>query len=323
MNFQYPELLYGLILIPVLLVILLFRHNAAESFFEQTGLSRVRLAQAKDRRFFRWFFLLLALVLLIVSLASPRYGVVLEQGKRKGRDIFLVVDVSKSMNARDLKPSRLAVTKEMVYDLLSRMKNDRVGIIVFAGDAFIQCPLTTDYEAVAMFMDGVDTGITSAAGTDLGRALELASRSFQENTGGYRTVVVFSDGEDFGNNVTAALKKLKENGVIVYTVGVGSTTGAPVPKINPDNGMIAGYMQDENGKTVISKLNAKELEKIAKQTGGAFLRASDTRTATMLAAKLDKLSRRKLEEKGIVRLKNRYQLPLSGAVIALAAFILL
>lgn len=322
MNFQHPEFLYGLAMILFFILIVVFRHHSVEKFFEESGLHRVRLSIAKDRRFFKWFFFFLAGSLLIVSLASPRYGVVMEKGKRKGRDIFLVVDVSKSMNARDLKPSRLAVTKQMVYDLLSRLKNDRVGIIVFAGDAFIQCPLTTDYEAVAMFMDGIDTDMTSAAGTDLGRALELAANSFQKNSDGYRTVVVFSDGEDFGGNVDAAIRKLKENGVLVYTVGVGSVQGAPVPELNPD-GTVSGYKHDENGETVISRLNAKALAEIGNRTGGGFLHASDTRTATELAAKLDKLSRHKLEEKGIVRLKDRYQLPLAGAVLALAAFVLL
>ncbi len=322
MNFQYPELLYGLVIIPVLLLVLIIRHRSVESFFQESGLFRVRLTLARDRRFFKWFFFFLALSLLLFSLASPRYGVALEHGKRKGRDIFLVVDVSKSMNARDLKPSRLAVTKQMVYDLLLQLKNDRVGIIVFAGDAFIQCPLTTDYEAVAMFMDGIDTDMTSAAGTDLGRALDMAATSFQENSGGYRTVVVFSDGEDFGGNVDSAVRKLKENGVIVFTVGVGSVAGAPVPEINPD-GTVGGYKQDENGETVISRLNVKALGKIANDTGGGFFHASDTRMATGLAEKLEKLSRRKLEEKGIIRLRDRYQLPLSGSVLALAAFVLL
>lgn len=322
MNFQYPELLYELAVILIFLVVLWIRHNTVANFFKETGLFRVRLAVARDRRFFKWFFFLLALALLIVSLASPRYGVALEKGKRKGRDIFFVVDVSKSMNAGDLKPSRLAVTKQMVYDLLLQLKNDRVGIIVFAGDAFIQCPLTTDYEAVAMFMDGIDTDMTSAAGTDLGRALGLASQSFQENSGGYRTVVVFSDGEDFGGNVDSAIRKLKENGVLVFTVGVGSIAGAPVPEIGPD-GEVGGYKQDANGETIISRLNVKALGEIAKKTGGGFFHASDTRTAMGLASKLEKLSRRKLEEKGIVRLRDRYQLPLAGSVLSLAAFLLL
>ncbi|MCK5878175.1 MAG: VWA domain-containing protein [Holophagae bacterium] len=322
MNFQYPELLVGLAIIPILLLVLIFRHHFVEGFFKESGLFRVRLTFARDRRFFKWFFLLLALSLLIISLASPRYGVALEHGKRKGRDIFLVVDVSRSMNARDLNPSRLAVTKQMIYDLLLQLKNDRVGLIVFAGDAFIQCPLTTDYEAVAMFTDGIDTDITSAAGTDLGKALDMAAVSFQENSGGYRTAVVFSDGEDFGGNVDGAVGKLKENGVIVYTVAVGSAAGAPVPELKPD-GTVDGYKQDENGETVISRLNVKKLGEIAEDTGGGFFHASDTRTATELAEKLEKLSRRKLEEKTIVRLRDRYQLPLSGAVLALAAFMLL
>ena len=322
MNFQNPEVLYLLSIIPVLVIVLLIRKHVVDNFYGETGLQRVRQSLPMDRRFFRWLFLMIAIGLLFVSLASPHFGVALEQGQRKGRDIFLAVDVSNSMNAKDIQPSRLAATKQMIYDLLLHLKNDRVGIIVFAGDAFVQCPLTTDYEAVSMFVDSIDTGMTSAAGTDLGRALDLASRSFQENSEGYRTLIIFSDGEDFGGGVEAGLKNLKEQQVLVYTVGVGSPTGAPVPELGPD-GSVTGYKKDENGETVISKLNVKALREIGTATGGGFFHASNTEVAANLAGKLDKLSRRKLEEKGLVRLKNRYQLPLEGAVAALGAFLLL
>lgn len=165
MNFQNPEVLYLLSIIPILVIVLLIRKHVVDNFYGETGLQRVRQSLPMDRRFFRWLFLMIAIGLLFVSLASPRFGVALEQGQRKGRDIFLAVDVSNSMNAKDIQPSRLAATKQMIYDLLSHLKNDRVGIIVFAGDAFVQCPLTTDYEAVSMFVDSIDTGMTSAAGT--------------------------------------------------------------------------------------------------------------------------------------------------------------
>lgn len=322
MNVQHPEFLYGLILIPIVMVILVWRRESLNRFMERHGFTRIRRALPLDRRFFRWAFLIIALAGLLVSLSSPRFGVALEQGERRGRDIYLVVDVSQSMDARDLKPSRLSVTRQLIFDLLAELKNDRVGVIVFAGDAFVLCPLTTDYDAVTMFVEGIETDMTSAWGTNLGAALNLAVESFEETSRGYRTVIVFSDGEDFEGEVDEAVRQSRERQAMVFTVGIGSVEGAPVPEMD-QTGDVTGFKKDDAGDTVVSRLNPAILEDIASETDGGFFHATDNRVAADLGSRLNELSRRRLEEKGLVRLKDRYQLPLGLSMAALAGFLLL
>ncbi len=322
MNVQYPEFLYGLLLIPVIILVLIWRRGSLNRFMERHGFLRVRKTLPLDRRFFRWTFLVIALAGMLISLASPRFGVALEQGERRGRDIYLVVDVSRSMDARDLEPSRLAVTRQLIYDLLSELKNDRVGVIVFAGDAYVLCPLTTDYDAVTMFVEGIQTDMTSSLGTNLGSALSLAVDSFEETSRGYRTVIVFSDGEDFEGEVDQAVREARDKQAMVFTVGIGSMEGAPVPEVD-DAGDVTGFKKDDSGETVVSRLNPGMLQEIAKDTDGGFFHATDNRVAADLGSKLNALSKRRLEEKGLVRLKDRYQLPLGVSVLALAGFLLL
>jgi len=322
MNFGEPQWLYGLALVPVLVVVFLLRRSGVDRFSSEFKLNRVRHTLPLDRRFFRTFFLLVALTGLFLAMSSPRFGVALEQGERQGRDVYLVVDVSRSMDAQDLKPSRLDVTRQLIYDLLARLKNDRVGVIVFAGDAFVLCPLTTDYEAVTMFVESLDTDMTTAYGTNLGAALSLAIGSFQEDSQGYRTVIVFSDGEDFEGEVDRAVQDAVASQVMIFTVGIGSVEGAPIPEVS-DSGDVAGYKKDEAGETVVSRLNPEILEAIAEKTSGGFFHATDNRVAMDMAERINQLSRRRLEEKGLVRLKDKFQLPLGLSVIGLAGFLLL
>lgn len=322
MNFASPVWLYGLVAVPITGIIFLLRKHGTDRFLADYRLNRVRHGLPLDRRFFRSFFLLVALSGIMLSLGSPRFGVALEQGERQGRDIYLVVDVSRSMDAQDLKPSRLDVTRQLIYDLLAQLKNDRVGVVVFAGDAFVLCPLTTDYDAVTLFVEAIDTDMTSAFGTNLGLALSLAIGSFQEESRGYRTVIVFSDGEDFEGEVDHAVRAAENAQAMIFTVGIGSVEGAPIPERN-DNGDVAGYKKDDDGETVVSRLNPAMLEEIADRTGGGFFHATDNRVASDMAERINRLSGRRLEEKGLVRLKDRYQLPLGLSLLGLAGFLLL
>lgn len=322
MNFAHINWLYGLLAVPVLIALFMLRRALTGRFLNDFKLNRMRRTLPLDRRFFRALFLVIAFAGIFLSLASPRFGVALEQGERQGRDIYLVVDVSRSMDAQDLKPSRLDVTRQLIYDLLAQLKNDRVGVVVFAGDAFVLCPLTTDYDAVTLFVEAIDTDMTTAYGTNLGNALSLVIGSFQEESRGYRTVVVFSDGEDFEGEVDAAVESAVAGQVMVFTVGIGSVEGAPIPELD-ETGELTGYKKDEAGETVVSRLNPAMLEAVADRTGGGFFHATDNRVAVDMADRINQLSRRRLEEKGLVRLKDRYQYPLGMAVLGLAGFLLL
>jgi len=321
---RFGNSVYLYLLIPVLIVavIFFFLYKNNEKFFKQYNITFLRKVYPLDKRFFRAFFLFLSLIAMVFALSSPRFGIALEKGERKGRDIYLLIDVSSSMNAQDLKPSRLEVTKQAVYDFLALLNQDRVGVIVFAGDAFVLCPLTTDYNAVTMFVESIDTDMTSAYGTDLGKALEVADKSFPKTSDGFKTIVVFTDGEDFGNEVDAAIEKCVNDGVVMFAVGVGSNKGAPIP-VYDENGNIISYKKDNKGETVITKLNAKVLQQLAKKGNGEFLLINNNLAIKNLAKRINALSKKKMETKGFVKLKDRYYIPLGVGVLCLIIFLIL
>ncbi len=322
MIFGRSEFLYFLAILPFLALLFFLSYRFKENFLQKSGLKRVYKSYPADRRFFKKLFFVLALGFLILSLASPRFGAALEKGERKGRDIYFLIDVSNSMNATDIKPSRLEATKQIIYGLLEKMSGDRVGVAVFAGKCQIICPLTDDYDAVGMFVDSVDTDMISMQGTDLGEAIKKVVKAFPEEDGGYRTVIVFSDGEDFGENVKEGIKLAKENGVIIFTVGIGSKSGAPIPVYDAE-GNVIGFKKDREGNIVVSKLNEKVLKETADKTGGAFFIIRNNLQIEPLIKKLNKLSRKLIEDKGFVKLKDRYYYPLIAALIFLTAFLVL
>jgi len=322
MRFGNIQFLYYLIPLAITAIAIFFIHKANENFYISNNITTLRKNFALDRKFFRTFFLIGATALIIVALASPRFGVALEKGKRKGRDIYLLLDVSASMNAKDLSPSRLEITKQTVYDFLSIMHQDRIGVIVFAGDAFVLCPLTTDYNAITMFVESIDTDMTSAYGTNLGQALAIGRESFPEGSEGFKTMVVFTDGEDFQGEISGAVEKCVNDGIIIYTVGVGSNAGAPIPVLD-DKGNTLSYKKNENGETVITKLNSEILKSLASKGKGQFFHINNNLAIKDLAKKINSLSKKNLETKGFIKLKDRYYIPLSVGVVFLLMFLIL
>lgn len=322
MRFGNIQYLYILIPLFFMVFVIFYNYKSNEKFFNFYKISRVRTSFALDRRFFRTFFLIGSIFFIILSLSSLKFGVALEKGERKGRDIYILIDVSASMNAEDLKPSRLDLTKQTVYDFLSLMNQDRIGVIVFAGDAFVLCPLTTDYNAVTMFVESIDTDMTSAYGTNLGQALEVGKESFPVGSEGFKTMVIFTDGEDFEGEVEQNIEKCVNDGIILYAVGVGSDKGAPIP-IFDENGKVASYKKNRDGETVITKLNESVLKTIATKGNGEFFYVNNNLAIKNLAKKIDSLSKKKMETKGFIKLKDRYYIPLSVGVLFLLMFLLL
>ena len=323
MNFGRIEFLYLLLAIPFLALLFYLNYLLKERFLKQSGLKNSFVSYALDRRFFKKFFLLISLSFLILSLASPRFGVALEKGERKGRDIFFLIDVSNSMSASDIKPSRLEATKQIIYNLLKKMNGDRVGIAVFAGRCQIICPLTDDYDAVSMFVDSIDTDMISMQGTDLGVAVEkVVKEGFPKEDKGFRTIIVFSDGEDFGDSVDKGIKVARENSVLIFSVGIGSKDGAPIPE-KDINGNVIGFKKDREGKVVITKMNPETLIKVAKETDGEAFIVRSNLDIDPLVKNINKLQKKKFAEKGFVRLKDRYYYPLSVSVLFLIAFLVL
>ncbi|HYX90435.1 MAG TPA: VWA domain-containing protein [Myxococcaceae bacterium] len=250
----------------------------------------------------------LGLALLAVALAQPECGSHAELVKRTGIDLVVALDASKSMLARDVEPSRIERARVELITLLDQLKGDRVGLVVFAGSAFIQSPLTTDYEAAKLFLRAVDPLDMPQGGTDIGGALDL-SRELLENGGEGsrdRVVVLLSDGEDFGGDVGEAAEQLKASGIRVYAVGIGSEAGEPIPLVDR-SGAVSGYMKDAQGNTVLTRLDRAGLAHIAEVTGGEFFYRPRQVAMTEVVERIDRLQKADLESRMTVRYEQRFQ----------------
>ena len=276
MQFADPKYLNWLIVIPFIFFLLVYafqsRRRRLRSFAQYaellglTGRFSIAGAMAKT------LLVVIGATALVIALAGPRWGFDWQEVKQSGMDIMVVVDVSESMLATDVNPSRLEKAKREIYDLIGSLRGDRIGIIAFAGVSFVQCPLTIDYNAARNFLSYLRTDLIPVQGSAVGEALELADKSLEssgEAKKGEQVVILITDGEDHGENAMAAAEKLRARGVKIYAVGLGDAAGAPVPDL--ENG---GFKQDSKGNIVLSKLNEGLLKSLATTTGGNYRRSA-------------------------------------------------
>lgn len=259
----------------------------------------------------------LALVAFALALAQPQCGERAEVTKRRGIDVVVALDASKSMYARDVAPSRIDRARLELSSLLDTLKGDRVAIIAFAGDAFVQCPLTSDYAAAKMFLRAVDPETMPQGGTNIGAALLLARQVFDAADRGAkdRVVVLLSDGEDLTGDIETGVEALKENGARVLAVGLGSDEGEPVPILNRD-GAVVGYRKDEDGRTVITRIDRAGLTHIATQTGGQFFHQPRGVAVGEVVKVIDSLQKSELESRLTMKYAEAFQ-PFIGVGLVL------
>ena len=327
MTFGAPEWLWGLLLIPLLIALFLRAEHRGLKRLQQFVSARLlpQLAGTvnRRRRIIRFGLLLLGLALAIGSLAQPRWGYTFEDVKRKGLDLLIAVDTSRSMLSNDVQPNRLDRVKLAIQDLIDELQGDRVGLIAFAGRAFLQAPLTIDYDAVIEAVNDLDTKTIPEGGTNISSAITLATQSFGKSAMGNRALIIFTDGEELSGDAVKTAKAAADAGVRIFTIGVGTPQGSLIP-VTSDNGETS-FVKDSAGQVVKSKLDDKRLREVAEATGGFYLHLENgPRTmqqvqseglAKMQAAEMDvRLSRRPIE---------RYEWPLGGALIVLALSILI
>jgi Ca-activated chloride channel family protein len=270
--------LYLIALIPLLIIFFYFvfrwKRNAMQRFGSLLLMKQLTPSLSRRRQIWKIVLLLAAIIFMILSLARPQIGTKLEEVRREGVDIMVAIDVSESMNAQDIKPSRMAKARHEVASLVDKLEGDRIGIIAFAGEAFVQCPLTLDYGAAKIFLDVLEPGLIPTPGTALGQAIEQAMKSFESAERKHKVMVLITDGEDTQDqDILEAAKAAELEGVIIYTVGIGSPQGVPIPVFD-ERGNQIGFKKDRQGEVVVSKLDELALEKIALQTGGKYYRAS-------------------------------------------------
>jgi Ca-activated chloride channel homolog len=276
-RFVHSEYLYGLLLIPLLVAAYWYlarmRRKAMGRFGQQPTIMQIAGDVSNGKRFMKFIVLLLAVALIVVGLANPQVGTRMEEVKQEGVDIFIALDVSLSMKAEDIKPSRLEKAKLEIRNLIERLGGDRIGLIVFAGEAYTQFPLTTDYSAANLFLDVVDVDVVPQPGTSIGSAIEKAEESFDFKESTTKVVVIITDGEDTEGNSYEVADEAAKKGILLYTVGLGTSSGAPIPIYNT-SGQQVDFKRDKAGNVVVTKLDEAALEKIASAGSGKYFRGT-------------------------------------------------
>jgi Ca-activated chloride channel family protein len=312
-----------LILLPLLLAFywLVFRmkRKALKRFGNLTLMEKLSLSFSPRKQRWKVVFLLLATFFLLFSLARPQLGTKLTLMKREGVDMVIAMDCSLSMMAEDFKPSRLEKAKQEVNGLISRLRGDRVGLVAFAGVAFIQCPLTLDYSAAGMFLDIMDTDLIPQPGTAIGDAIRTSIKAFNEKERKYKVLILLTDGEDHDSDPLKAAEEAAAEGIRIYTIGIGSTQGEPVP-IRNQRGEMTGYKKDQEGNVVVSKLDETTLQKIALATGGKYYHAtSGEMELEKIYNDISKMEKKELEGKLMIQYEDRYQIFLLLSILLLTA----
>lgn len=318
-RFAHPQYLYLLILLPVLAFIYLYfagkRKAALEQFGEWRLIEHLMPDVSSTRVAIKFYLLWLAFLALVITLAGPQFGSKLESVKRKGIEIIIALDVSNSMNAADIEPTRLERAKMAVSRMVDQLQNDRIGMVVFAGQAYVQLPITTDYPSAKMFLNGIHTDMIPTQGTAIGAAIQLAANSFTKQEGVSRAIVVITDGENHEDDAIAAAQKANETGIQIYTVGMGSPKGGPIPvSVHRPN----DFIKDKQGSVVITKIDEVALQKIAAAGNGAYIPANNIREGiNNLMEELGTLQKSELEAKVYTDYNDRFQ------IAAWAVFVLL
>jgi len=271
---------------------------------------------------FKAVLIIASLLFIVFALMEPKWGFNWETIKRKGIDVIVAVDVSRSMLANDIKPNRLDKAKREILDLINMMHGDRIGLIAFAGSAFVQCPLTLDYGACKMFVNDLNPQLIPKGGTRIGETIKKAIDSFEGNLKKHRALILITDGEDHEQEAIDAAKLAKKKGIKIYCIGIGTPEGSPIQIFDTKGKM--KYLKDSSGQVVLSKLNEKMLQSIALETGGAYVRASSTGMELDLIYKkrIAKMDGKELESSKKKRYEHRFQWALAASAIFLIIGIL-
>lgn len=293
-RFEEPTYLYLLAALPLIAILrwVLERKQLKrlKLFGDPTLLRHLMPDVSKMRPVVKFWILLAAMALIIVMMARPQMGTRISHEKRTGIESIIAMDISNSMLAEDVTPSRLDRTKMMVENLVDNFTDDKIGLIVFAGDAFVQLPITSDYVSAKMFLSEIEPSLIATQGTDIATAINMAANSFTQQQGVGKAIIVITDGEDHEGGALEAAKAAKKKGMRVYVLGVGSDKGAPIPLGNGD------YMKDRTGNTVMTKLNEEMCRQIAEAGGGAYIHVdNNTNAQRQLDSELAKLSKKEMQ----------------------------
>ncbi|MCC8087809.1 MAG: VWA domain-containing protein [Rikenellaceae bacterium] len=314
-RFGSPEYLYLLLLLPVLAAAYVWyvynRRKRLEKFGKEFTVRQLMPLYSPRKDLWKFIFFLTGIALIIFGLARPQFGSRLKEINRKGLEIMLAVDVSNSMLAQDFEPNRLERTKFAIDRLLEQLAEDRLGVVVFAGDAYVQLPITSDYLTARAFVRQLSTNMVSRQGTAMGAAIDLAANSFSTGSEGSRVIIIISDGENHEDDPVRSARNAAEKGITIYTIGVGTPEGAPI-FMNGD------FIRDENGNMVVTKLDESTLEQVAFATGGSYVRATNRSVGlSEIIDHVNELEKQELRTMVFEDYDERFQYLIGAALILL------
>lgn len=276
-RFANPQYLYLLLILPVMLIIFLLNNLRRKRLIRKIGspalVGKLIPEMSGNRSLIKFLIMMLAVSSAVIMLARPQYGSKLEEVKKQGVEVIIALDVSNSMLAEDIQPNRLVRAKQAISRLVDNLSNDRIGLIVFAGDAYTQVPVTTDYVSAKMFLSTITPDMVAKQGTAIGAAIELGIRSFSPGEGKSRAMIIITDGENHEKDPLSSAEEAAKAGIVIHTIGIGSPEGVPIPI---SSGGRKDYLKDTEGNTVITKLDEETLKNIALRTGGSYVRASNS-----------------------------------------------
>lgn len=316
-KFANPEYLPLLATVPVAIIGFIAtridRSRKIKKFGEKELINVLMPGASNGRPITKFILLMIALTGIILAMARPQFGAKLETVKRKGVEVMVALDISNSMLAQDIKPNRLERSKNMLYQILDGLDNDKIGVVVFAGTSFTQLPITTDYQSSRMFISAISPSLISTQGTAIGGAIELASKAFSENQDCGKSIIIITDGENHEDDAEKAAKEAAEKGIQVNVVGIGSPTGAPVPIEGTGD-----YIKDKAGNYITSALNEEMCLRIAEAGKGTYVRADNSNNALKkVQEEINKVAKTDVETKVYSEYEEKYAFPAWIALIIL------
>lgn len=321
LRFEHIFYLWALALIPLMIIIFLlvrrWKKKALLSLGDQHTVRRMMPEVSLSRPGLKFTLFALAYAALIVGAANPQIGTKIEEGRREGADLMILLDVSNSMLAGDLAPNRLENAKRAISQLIDNLHNDRIGIIIFAGEAYVQLPITTDYSAAKLFLNNITTDIVPTQGTAIGAAIDMGMKSFNFVNGTSKAMILMTDGENHEDDAVSAAKSASAKDVAIHVIGLGLPEGAPVPIYK--SGRPVGFHTDEAGKTVVSKLNEEMCKEISQAGGGVYVRASNANSGlNIVMDQVNKMEKKSYDSKNFKNYEDRFQFFLAFALLLLA-----
>ena len=312
-RFAHPDFLYALLVVPVLIGLFYYSLLQKSKRLKQIGDKNLLAALMPEASHWRprvkFYLLLTAIVLSIFMMAGPQFGTKLQKVKRNGIEMVIAVDVSNSMLAEDLSPSRMQRAKQLLSRLIDQAQNDKVALLVFAGDAYVQMPMTTDVSSAKMFLNSINPGMVPIQGTSIGAAIRMAMGLFTPDVETGKSIIVITDGENHEDDAVAQAKLALESGVMVNVMGVGTPQGSPIPIEGTQS-----FRRDRQGNVVVTKLNEEMCQEIAVAGGGIYVRADNSVTAVKsLIDELDKLN--KTEMDGMIYSEYNEQYAVIGWIV--------